>query len=253
MKYDDQVASICGRHATGEMGYPETLGALVEAYRTRRTLKTSLAPLLSLLGCHNVRSRTAQSPWVFVAPPQPAAEHEEVVVQNLLIAVELRSADYIGSDLDNMLAIIDGLTRNDRWRVCLSTVRDAHNLALLMLQGALRLNTLERSRDNQICWLASTSEPALYAMINAWTTPDKPFTRATTLSDMACAMFGNAWFDLTFGGERWYGKPGSNAGTGENFQILKSIYIAEPPFLPHLLSAEVIQQDGITLPLMDMP
>jgi hypothetical protein len=263
MKYRNKVSRITNAYATGSNDYVSTVQALLDAYVTRGTAEDSMAPLLSVLGCRNVRYMPGSTINKFEAPRQPDAVHEEIVTKTLLVLLRLHMTNNAGSSRNNAFAILDGLAKNKRWHTCLESVTAANDLATLLIDASFSLNCFTPSGDRSTLALVAACLPSLYAILNEWLVPVAAFYEKTSMSEVARTVFGDAWyeltfggeawFELTFGGEAWFESPRNNHSTEINNAILTSIHTNPPPFRAGLLRAGAGEQEWVELPKMDMP
>jgi hypothetical protein len=237
MSYDNQVSALTAAYAVGASDYESTVHALVDAYTTRRISDDSMSPILSLLGCRNVRCLPFSTQKQLEAPAQPDEIHEAFVSQTLQTLLHLHMQNNAGADQNNAFAILDGLARNNRWRACLDEIHVANDLAVLLVEASLTLGSVTPNERSTLYQLVRACTTVLYGLLNEWLEPAKPFVPGALMTEVARAIFGDIWYDLTFGDEPWMGWPANNDYNTMNLFIVASIHRNPPPFRPSLLNA----------------
>lgn len=210
------------------MTFEAELAALVEKHvveRARDGYNGPLTPFAEFLGCAHERLSPERVEYIENNPPQPSPEHEPLVLAALLQALR---AVYPSCEkgLYDVLPILDGLCRNQRWKVCLESLTDAYAFAALVVHfvvaGNMEFDLLERSR------LFESWPPGM----DSATMAAKP----TTLRAIVNAMFGSAWLDIRFSAESY------------SALYLADIIVEErPPFAPGVLPAH-LEQTAVPLP-----
>jgi hypothetical protein len=246
MNYHDKIYEITPAQESGSSDYASTVRVLVDNYVSGNIGEESFAPLLSLLGCRTVRYESDGVEQRFDEPEQPDSEHEELVTKTLLTLLRKTMENNTGDDPHDAFSLLDGFARNNRWRACLETRTAANELAVLLLDASMTLGCF--TDGSPIYALVLPGFSSLYAMLNEWVKPAQPFTEKTAMAEIACTLFGNVWYDLTFGSESWFNWPMSNGFNNINRAIIVSIHQTQPPFQPGLLGAGAGEQERVELP-----
>jgi hypothetical protein len=116
--------------------------------------------------------------------------------------------------------MLDGLLKNDRWRICLLSEEAALDFALLALVFA-------HTRTNSP--LHITIMPAFCKMLGAWLSMDAP-EYPPDVNTLARQFFGTAWADLVM--------PNYNQATGVAWHAHIVVRALRPPLLPGLCPAK---------------
>jgi hypothetical protein len=248
MNYDARISACIAAYNAGTKDYASTLQDMIEVYSIGASMTEPLVPLLSLLGCTTVKFVGGEAGFLVNEPLQPDAIHEGLVSSRLLDVLRLHTAfGGLWESTGNGLAILNGLSRKDRWASCLDSKVAASDLATLLLAQSPELS-IDYGYIKPWGAFLEESADSLYTIANAWLKPDPGFTKATPLPTMACAMFGNIWYDLTFGGKAWFDRPITNDLNNQNEEIAESVRRDPPPLMPHLLNPGVDERTGMELP-----
>jgi hypothetical protein len=244
VNYQERALAITEAYVAGAKDYASTLQDMLAVYSSDEGVKQSLHPLLSLLGCTTIQLGRDQ---VFMVnePSQPEEVHETLVTSTLLATLNLHIAG--GVSINNGPALLNGLFKNNRWRACLDTVADANNLAMLLIAQSPALSGDFKVIPRWEPFLESGAR-SLYEIVNGWLTPEPAFTKETPLPVLACAMFGDIWYDLTFGDHSWFDCPDDNEMNDKNIDIVQAVRRNPPPLLRHLLSQGIDAHARLELP-----
>lgn len=154
--------------------------------------KRSFSGLAAALGCRN---SAAYNEWRVGALRQPPPRYESLLRKTLLHCLQWYVDDTLWMS-DDALAILDGLTKQDRWRYCLADRDGAYKLALLLTVVA---SVDSESTDTNSMLKRAIEKPAC-ALLNAWLRPKTPYTSIPPAESLVATMFGDAWFAMTLGG-----------------------------------------------------
>jgi hypothetical protein len=220
--------------SVGKTSYIERIDALKIVYLGGRHKRLPITYLLDALGCRHLAGTT--DGYHFSSPCQPPVENEQLVRRTLVMALQTHVE--IDGLRDDGFSILDGLSRNERWRECLETMEDAYNLVLLLLDFIEALSNPEPvvEKAKFLCGV----ESGAVCILEQWLSPLAPGAQGYTLptSKALCpALFGSAWCELVLG------------PPDANWNDRGMIYTHRPPFLPGLLPAHLEAAD---LPLPDM-
>lgn len=189
---------------------------------------SSIRPLLHALGCVDVEHMSG-------IPTSPAATdplHEDLVTETLRLALR-KMFDGSGWTYESIsIQLLDGLSKNNRWRLCLETIDDAYALASLLFVFSIELSVPRTASGERV--LEQVIKPAACAMLTGWFQPEVPMTDVPVARDLAQMLFGEAWCYLVV--ENSFNSP-------SNIKHLMQAH--RPPFLPRLLKgpAETVQPD----------
>lgn len=250
-----EISKITDAYEAGSIDYASTVKSLVDVYVTGGPVEKSFAPLLYILGCrtaiYDPQSHYPDRVGQRVDALAPTgSDHEALITETLLTLLRLHAGNSPGYDPHSACSLLGGLYRNNRWRACLGTITAANNLAVLLLDAILTWRDFTAVHPIYLRGLPGFSP--IHAMLNAWVAPVQPFSEKTAMAEVACAIFGDAWYDLTFGDESWFSSSRDNKCSAINRTITFSIWGTHPLFRPGLLSPNAVQQEGIALPQMDM-
>jgi hypothetical protein len=211
--------------------YEEKIAALVDQYITRRAGGKSISRLASALGCSNVP--LVSDKFEVDYPTQPGEQHEALVRRTLVHALHSHMAAETPFSED-LLAIIDGLSKNDRWRDCLNTEDDAYEFAMLMLYYVrAREKGYLSTRGMQ---LASSIWGSVWVILNDWLSLEDRFMTLPSTAALANAIFGAPWCDVVL----------SNVDDSTG-PLLRIIQTTRPTFTKGLLP-EYAQPTRVELP-----
>lgn len=226
---------------TSVQPYAERVAVLTKAYLARRS-REPVTDLLSALGCCHLKPKFPFSHMV--DPAQPPRSDESLVRRTLVAA--LRSHVEKDGVRDDGFAILEGLSRNERWRECLSTTDDAYNLSLLLLDFISSVEIGET--DSEKARFLVAVKPGACSIFYDWVGSsglgsDTPFgaPELPTCMQVCRALFGSAWCDLVLC------PPGTKFWNDRGM-----ISTHKPPFRPGLLP-DHLDQHAAPLPDMDLP
>lgn len=219
------------------MSYVLALDTLVETHLTTRDPSTSIAPLTAALGCTFLGYQN-QIFEVHKAE-QPSLEYESLVAGTLVSALEAHATVVaLYGDEDELapetISILDGLSRNDRWRSCLQDEGRSYDLAL-----ALLLMSAESEGSNLIGKLYAMTAPGVVNMLNDWLAPASPLTAIPPAGELARAFFGDVWCEIAL-------------VEGGAEVIVPAIRLQRPPFKAGLLSIDM-NVHAVPLPTLMTP
>jgi hypothetical protein len=184
--------------------YPAQVGFEVLTCLTNGSPSTSIALLLSLLGCKTIQ--VIRSVWAVVAGTPPPPEHEALVTRTLLQAVRWTITETVPGSATHAdrYSLLEGLCTNNRWRACLDNADDAlafvgllvdfndsmHTHPLLPGGGARRVIGLS---------LRLRVTPPLCTVLNEWLMPAHLFEVFPRNKALASALLVDAWGDINIG------------------------------------------------------
>jgi hypothetical protein len=166
--------------------------ALIVPYNEAASTMSIPAALTSTLGC-------ATCLWSIKAgfkeyrTRQPAKAHEPTVVNTLVTLARFSHREKAPSHISS-LAILEGFTRNNRWRSCTTSNSDAQALAHLLVAVAARIHVQKRFAKVALetqWWCVA--EPVVCSLLNAWLNPDIKYVESPTLEALAPLLFGEDW------------------------------------------------------------
>lgn len=204
------------------MSYPEDIAQLADTYITRRTPSQSIAPLAAALGCRRIN--VGRGGWYHQSVKQPLPGFEPLVCQTLIDALRSHVCSSVPIASEDGLSILDGLSKNNRWRAALTNIDDAYCLA------ALLLNTTFDGDD--VC------EALSRGIVNAWLLTDAPFVEYPDLETLSAAFFGDPWTSLVIGEPSFFA-----------WDVIDTVMAMRPPFVGSLVPCQAI--DGpLPLPVL---
>jgi hypothetical protein len=200
-------------HGTGD-DFVNHISSLMRAALKRRNITT----VAESLGCRCLR--TTGGKWVIQELAQPKSSHERFVLESLLGA--LRSGIVIeGVMVGDTFALLDGLSKKDRWRSCLLNLDDAYALACTLMKFSLQTRLLGYAMD-----VSTTVAKSMVSTLNTWLRPIVPFDVQPSIETLTSAMFGEAWCHII--------DPVQMA----NGEVILLTQAHRPPFLPGLVAAQ---------------
>jgi hypothetical protein len=166
--------------------------ALLEDEHTNRGRSTfdEIEPLTTALGCRTLVFK--QTAWRVTHPKQPDAADEALVVEALLRALRYHRYRFAANREDSY-SILDGLTRNNRWRACLDSREKTYSLALLLIEIAVHKRDV--AANGGVSALLDVMEPDVCVLMGAWLDQDTP-EKIPTVNEMARYFFNDLWCDL---------------------------------------------------------
>jgi hypothetical protein len=219
------------------MTYSEEIASLVDTHITNRDPLSYSAALLAALGCcHLAENDTGD--WVVCTPNQPSITDECVVESALLqaLAAHMRLIDSgarTGTIEDEGYSIFHGLSKNNRWRSCLSDQSLARDLVSVMLLGQ------EDGETSMVGQLRRELRPCAVDVLNEWISPAEAYTEMPSVRVLATALFNEAWCALAL----------DNDALGQD-ELIEVIRKERPPFKPGLITAAL--EDAVLLPSLEM-
>jgi hypothetical protein len=220
------------------MTYEDYIAALVDRFIANPIPGSSVCtPLFAALGCTHLTHLPARQD-VLVKPDQPEPMYEKLVTQTLieLMHFQLKHPSAITSE--NILTLLDGLLKENRWRACLQDMDTATDFAILL---AYFWNASMASGAGVD--LLNSVIPRVCEVLNEWVRPANPFKpfdggRPVTY-DLASEIFGSTWCALAL--------------DGHNISIWSTaliIHEQRPPVLAKLLPSH-LQPTAVALPSLD--
>jgi hypothetical protein len=212
--------------------YEDEIGMLRDKYLTRWNSEADTAKLWSLLGClHFERGRSIDSdPWLLVAGDEPNTEQEKLASQTLSILL----LDVMKND--DGFSLLDGLSKNDRWKTCLMTLESGHALSGWLMHFSI---CHRKTMAPPMPRMFEMMQPALCTLLNDWTQPCIPYTDFPAPNVLAQSLFGSAWCGLFLK---------DDFDTGYFKSLISS---TRAPFLPGLLEDPACVP--LHLPTLDVP
>lgn len=190
-------------------------------------------PLLEALGCRRLLINGRR--WLHTEPDaQPKPEHEGLLL-SALMEVARSGIIYNLSMIEHSFALLDGLSRNDHWQRGLSSLDDAYEIAVLLLDFSFQAQVYPCDAVDVFAVVTSVTVPTL----NTWLRPKVPFSTHPGVADMASAMFGAGWLSLI------------DDDDIESGALLVHIRQQRPPFLPGLVTSQC-DSSAEVLPQMDI-
>jgi hypothetical protein len=203
--------------------FERKLQFLLDCNRSETPSGFEMSEIYPLLGCRYLainRTPGSASHWEVFEAAQPEEKYENVVTAAL---VDVMRVNEVTKPFAEGFFILDGLSRQRRWRACLLTMDDAHDLSVLLAQYSV---CSRKSMSAPLPGMFLEMHPAILAVLNEWTTPETPYTDFPELSALACALYGNAWVDLCVP---------EKCETDDFRRLVRSM---RPPFLPGLVAAD---------------
>lgn len=217
--------------------YAKTIADLTSVYLKRRD-REPVTELLGALGCCHLK---AKFPFSNVVQSSQTSLEDEPLVRETLVLTLRSHVEKDGVRFDGY-AILEGLSRRERWRDCLFTLDDAYNLTLLLLDFMAAVETGED--DTEKTRFLQAVLPGAFQILWEWThSPewkmwDKSALEIPGSLQICRAFFGSAWCDLVLC------PPGTKFWNDRGM-----ISSHRPPFLPGLLPEHL---DAAVVPLPDM-
>lgn len=189
------------------MNYEDTIAQLVTKHLNLEF--PSMEPLTVALGCSVIERNGKTGAWFRLESPQPDVRHEALVCDTLKQALQHHMGHLVASY--HGLALLDGLVKNDRWRLFIANADDAYALATLLVYCTESM-------------FRTVNEPFL-PILNGWLMPETPLTDYPGVLALSELFFGSAWRHVVLenGGFRWS-------------EIPHLIKVSRPPFLPGLVA-----------------
>lgn len=218
--------------------YAIRIDDLVRTYITERDPRSYIVPLLSALGCRHL-AEDDRGDWEACTPLQPPEIEEPVIASTLLLALgaHMRLVGSRKSTLtieDEGVAILDGLSRHNRWRACLNDPRAAYDLASVLMLGE------DKNETTSVAKLASEVRPAAVEMLNAWVMPAVSFNVMPSSREVAEALFGGPWCAFALDSEDL-----------SDEVIVEAFRTDRPPFRQGLVLG-VTAAEAVSLPVLDV-
>jgi hypothetical protein len=174
MKFEDRVASLAGSCLCG----PPVLAP---------------ATLLTTLGCRVMMEDGRRTH--LVEGRQPHFSQESLVAATLIKAMHWHR-EWDSANIQFAGALLDGLARNERWRLCLDSVDDAYYLASLLIKLTYLATPADGpGTDDNEKQLHDLLNPAIRTIACGWL--DRPVESAfLSMDELTRALFGDAWCHL---------------------------------------------------------
>lgn len=179
--------------------------------------------LMNALGCRHLsyRARRFKAEALGIVESSQPDMHHADLVRNLLRLTILHHAN--GQSLaDDGSAIIDGLSRDGRWRACLDDLAGAYALTYVLLDFARYARNLMPRDVSASASLAHAVSPGCCGLLNEWLKPAVAFEALPSERDLITHLFGDAWYEFVFV---------ENARFATASQVVRR---CQPPFLPGL-------------------
>jgi hypothetical protein len=206
------------------MIYEEQLASLVAKYVHGHTWQNpGIEPLTQALGC--MTCVYVDDGWSLVDPPQPPEGSEAVVRNALSLAMRIPNVAF-GKDCSSTFAVLDGLSKKQRWRMCLQNTDDAFTLATMLISYVC-----QRRNENlaySVRQHRNAIEDSVLAIINEWAKPNDDFGCFSSREQLAHLLFGDVWCDLFLLGEKL-----------DQYQFMDRIASLHPPIRLDLLPPEL--------------
>jgi hypothetical protein len=175
MSYEDHAISLLDTYTQTSKQPPELLGG-----------DSGFRPLAKAFGC---RYLELDNGWYTLKQPSEPLPADEAVTRRMLIKA---MHAFLGSKnrnyTDDGFSILDGLTKNNRWRECLSVMESTRDLAELVMDFALYSNYKHQLR--------SPIASGVCALLNDWLQPAAPYDAMPTGAALARTFYGDVWANL---------------------------------------------------------
>lgn len=208
------------------MSYEEHIATLFDAYGSAQSEDYNLRKLLCALGCRNVDGMLGDNPRL-IYPPEPGAEHEQLVSDTLRQVLRMTDRVYRTAP-ENCFALLDGLTKNDRWQRCLQDADTAHKFSTMLVDY---FDSIPNSHEGRR--LRAEVSPDICAMLNEWLKPailfqgppdpEGPADDEPTMVSLVSAMFGEPWCAITL-----------DEGHDQSWEMPDLVREHRPDLQPHL-------------------
>jgi hypothetical protein len=215
--------------------YAETIEELVKKSKKHHSRtpfeQGPTEKLLLALGCRCMDTGRRECLSEVYSPP---AEYEQLVRVTLKEALHRCFENNILTwESRDAIALLDGFTKNDRWRDCLEDVDSALELTRLLV--AFTHGVKAGGVFNSDVPLRYAVLPAACALLNTWLGRHEAFVGVFGAAEVARALFGDAWCDLALDSD------------AASVKVAKMITLHRPPFVHGLLP------DGIETAAEDLP
>jgi hypothetical protein len=171
----------------------------------------TISPLTTALGCRHVD--LGEMTWRADSPVQPSFKDEALVSAILVQALRSHMCATVYRPPEDGFAILDGLSRNERWRYCLRSIDDTYYLGALL--AYMTIDKIE----------GCTS--IFCGVVNAWLKPPTPWMSYPPAQVFITAMFGQAWPAIALQND-----------ISRQWNIGSIILKERPPFVAGLSSAQ---------------
>jgi hypothetical protein len=201
-------------------GYADHIATLLLYSLEKRSFgMESMSTLAKTLGC---RCMITGETWVIQDALESQPGHEQVITSAL---IEVIHSDIVCdlSMVEDSFALLDGLSKNDRWKTCLHNLGDAYEFAGVLLEFSFQAEVYEFRCPHKFQVVAGVALPIL----NTWLRPNFQLTTQPHVRPMVSAMFGEAWISLM------------DPADMEGGRAIHAIREHRPPFLPNLLPAHL--------------
>lgn len=189
--------------------YAETIDLLVARFLLNDK-NDDIESLVAALGCSYSDSDSAS----LHVPNQPDPSNEYLVQATLLQAIRWHST--VDGYISDGIALLEGLIRNDRWRQCLKNTNDAVVLSALLMDFAVG--------EKYAGKLHALVSPGVCGILNSWLLPPSPIEAPLSPTELARALFGDAWYDISIG------------HCSDELTVGRFVLSSKPPFRPGLLA-----------------
>lgn len=213
------------------MSYENQIGSLFDARISAQGAGENLCQLLCALGCRSVAGMLGDHPRL-ILPPQPGAEHEQLVSDTLREVLRMTARVY-RVDAENCFSLLDGLSKNGRWQQCLQDVSTAHIFTTMLVDY---FDAIPNSPEGRR--LRATVSPDICSMLNTWLKPavlfqghpdpEGPSDDEPTMASLVSAMFGEPWCAITLDG-----------GNDQAWEMPDLVREHRPDLQPHLIPAHL--------------
>jgi hypothetical protein len=175
--------------------YEHNVALMLDIWLTQLQSSSNLAQLASILGCRHVVIEKYRSFEVIDAKDitEPSEEYESIALKALLSMLDAFDPESLMAESIGPV-IMDGLLKNCRWKVCLSTEQGAYAFAALAAHLHER-HVAMRSRMSVTRELYRVVMEDLWSVLVEWLDEpgkDGPYDRRS----LAAGMFGEAWCAL---------------------------------------------------------
>jgi hypothetical protein len=211
--------------------YEDRIRDLVSNCTTHNPHVNATSELLNALGCSCVQYKNGAP--VYCQGIAPEYEHEALVKDTLLEILKSRMNIY-GPVKSDIVAVFDGLSKNNRWQSCL----DEYEGALALAAGLAFFIGVAASDGEAIKKrLLRAVTPTVVDMLNEWLSPAPAYVDLPSPETITRALFGDAWWTL------------SVEGVCSPSWAFNAIRTGRPDFVPGLLP-EHLSIAAVDLPVL---
>jgi hypothetical protein len=159
--------------------YAQLVAESLRAHITERQPSRSLTPLGAVLGCRVLGAGGKLLPASTVDPA-----YEDLISQTLVTAFLALKEPASWTNYDRF-AILDGLTKNQRWRQCIDTKNRIDLLVSLLLRFSYGSGHMYRDMQEGVTDL-----------LNDWLVPAVKIAGRPTLEQVVSLLYGPAWWSV---------------------------------------------------------